>query len=306
MLFYRPVIVNCVNRETLKRFSLWAKARAFSSGERILFTMGVIKMKNIFIGLFFAVSFGSHAAAFSFKEIAAGQFTMGSPPSEINRDIDEGLVDVTISKSFEIMTTEVTQSQWFDVMGDNPSYFKEKKYCDDHQVVNGVELCPNNPVEKVAWNDVRQYIKKLNDGISGCHGMPRDASGCYRLPTEAEWGFAARGGTTSAHSFNEGIIDDYAWYLGNSDGQTHPVGLSRKNPYDLYDMHGNVWEWVQDRYRKTLPGGTDPLHVSSGPYRIIRGGSWGDDAQNLRSAVRDYDGPGFRFDHVGFRLVRTL
>ena len=310
MLFYRPVIVNCVNRETLKRFSLWAKARAFSSGsgERILFTMGVIKMKNLFIGLFFAVSFGSYAAAFSFKEIVAGQFTMGSPLSEIGRFSDEGPVDVTISKSFEIMTKEITQSQWFDVMGDNPSYFKEKKYCDDHQVINGVELCPNNPVEEVSWSDVQQYIKKLNDGISGCHGTPQDASGCYRLPTEAEWEFAARGGTgtTSAHSFNDGIIDDYAWHTGNSDGQTHSVGSRGKNPYDLYDMHGNVWEWVQDRYRKTLPGGTDPLHVSSGSFRIFRGGGWLYGVLGLRSADRNYDGPGFRFDHVGFRLVRTL
>ena len=267
--------------------------------------MGVIKMKNLFIGLFLAVSFGSYAAAFSFKEIAAGQFTMGSPPSEINRDSDEGPVDVTISKSFEIMTKEITQSQWFDVMGDNPSYFKKKKYCGDHQVINGVELCPNNPVEEVTWNDVQLYIKKLNDGISGCHGTPQDASGCYRLPTEAEWEFAARGGITSAYSFHEGVIDNYAWYWGNSDSQTHPVGLSRKNPYDLYDMHGNAWEWVQDRYRKTLSGGTDPLHVSSGSNRVIRGGSWNDNAQYLRSAYR-YDDHQGGDSSVGFRLVRTL
>ena len=286
--------------------SLWAKAWVLSSSGRILFTTGVIKMKNLFIGLFFAVSFGSHAAAFSFKEIAAGQFTMGSPLSGISRYSDEGPVDVTISKSFEIMTKEITQSQWFDVMGDNPSYFKEKQYCDDHQVINGVELCPNNPVEKVTWNDVQLYIKKLNDGISGCHGTPQDASGCYRLPTEAEWEFAARGGTTSAHSFNDGIIDDYAWHTGNSDGQTHPVGSRRKNLYDLYDMHGNVWEWAQDLYRETLPGGTDPLHASSGFFRIVRGGSWYSYAQNLRSADRSSDHRGYGSNVVGFRLVRTL
>ena len=270
--------------------------------------MGVIEIKNLFIGLFLAVSFGSHAAAISFKEIAAGHFIMGSPLSEIDQGSNEGQVDVMISKPFEIMTTEVTQSQWFEMTGDNPSYFKQKRHCDDHRVINGMELCPNNPVEKVTWNDVQRYINKLNDanGISGCHGTPQDASGCYRLPTEAEWEFAARGGTTSAYSFGEGVIDNYAWYRGNSGSQTHPVGSKGKNPYGLYDMHGNVWEWVQDEYRTILLGGADPQRSCSWSLCVIRGGSWNNGAQYLRSANRFHDDLGYRSDFVGFRLVRAL
>ena len=254
-----------------------------------------------------AGAIGPSGVALSLKRIEAGSFTMGSPVDEAYRHSDEDQVDVRISKSFEIMRTEVTQSQWFDVMGDNPSYFKNKGDCVGHWAI-GKGLCPNNPVESVSWNDIQRYIKKLNaaKGISGCHGTPQDASGCYRLPTEAEWEFAARGGTTSAYSFSDGILEDYAWYSRNSGDQTHPVGKLEGNPYGLFDMHGNVWEWVQDRYHRQLPGGPDPLRSSPGSHRVFRGGSWDSFARYLRSAYRDRDNPGYGYYCVGFRLVRTL
>ena len=243
----------------------------------------------------------------SFKTIQGGNFFMGSPRREADRDGDEDEVNVTITKSFEIMTKEVTQKQWFKVMGDNPSYFKRRQDCDGHRVINGVALCPNNPVERVSWSDVRRFIGKLNrdEGASGCRGTPQDDKGCYRLPTEAEWEFAARGRTMSAYSFGNDTIDDYAWYRDNSSGQAHPVGKLKPNPYGLFDMHGNVWEWVQDKYRNKLPGGVDPLHASSGSDRVIRGGSWYFSAQYLRSANRGGDHQGYGNSLVGFRLVRT-
>ena len=249
----------------------------------------------------------------SFKIIKRGNFVMGSPRSEADRNGNEGAINVTISKSFEIMTKEVTQKQWFKVMGYNPSYFKRRPYCDRHRVINGVALCPNNPVEGVSWRDVRRFIGKLNrdTGVFGCRGTPQDNKGCYRLPTEAEWEFAARGKTMSAYSFGSDTIGDYAWYRGNADNQTHPVGKLKPNPYGLFDMHGNVGEWVQDKHRRKLPGGVDPLHVASFPKRDfrsnrgIRGGSCYRFAQDLRSATRSAGNPGGRHYMVGFRLVRT-
>ena len=245
----------------------------------------------------------------SFQKIERGSFTMGSPSSENNRDSDEGQRQVAISKSFDIMTTEVTQMQWFLVTGSNPSRFKKPEDCDNHININGEGVCPNNPVERVSWNDVQTYITKLNDslGLSGCHGAPTDSKGCYRLPTEAEWEYATRGKTTSSYSFgsSSSSLGDYAWYYSNSDNKTHPVGLKRANPYGLYDVHGNVWELVQDKYNGTLPGGNDPLHTASGSNRVIRGGSWLISARRLRSAFRNYGSPDGRGNHVGFRLVRT-
>ena len=241
-----------------------------------------------------------------FQKISAGSFTMGSPESERYRGSDEAQVQVTISKPFEIMTKEVTQSQWVKVMGSNPSYFKSHGHCGNRDAKN--DMCPNHPVERISWDDVQEYIGKLNKalGLSGCDGTPSSSAGCYRLPTEAEWEYSARGGTTTAYSFgDDDSVGDYAWYSGNSDNQTHQVGLKDPNPKGLYDVHGNVWEWVQDRYTSNLPGGRDPLNTS-GSYRVIRGGSWSNNARNLRSANRRYDIPAFRSSNVGFRLVRTL
>ena len=239
---------------------------------------------------------------------------MGSPEGEARREKDEQQKEhVIISKTFEIMTTEVTQLQWFEVMETNPSFFKTSNYCDDYDPIN--KLCPNHPVEKVSWNDVQVFIKKLNDslGLYGCHGTPRDKSGCYRLPTEAEWEFAARGGTKTAYSFgnDDSILGDYAWYDKTSKDQTHPVGKLEKNPNGLYDMHGNVWEWVQDKHTENPQEHPawhldDPLHTSSGSARVIRGGSWDYDARYLRSANRAGDYPGHGSSYVGFRLLRML
>ena len=246
----------------------------------------------------------------SFQKISKGSFLMGSPQDEDNRDSNnEDQKRVIISKSFDIMTKEVSQMQWFLVMGVNPSKFKRPGDCDNHIRINREGFCPHNPVERVSWDDVQSYIKRLNDALNlrGCHGTPNDSKGCYRLPTEAEWEFAARGGAKTAYSFGNtsSLLKSYAWYWENSGKKTHPVGLKSPNPYGLYDVHGNVWEWVQDRYRNVLPGGIDPLHISSAPYRVLRGGSWNFGAQYLRSADRYDEYPESRDNYVGFRLVRT-
>ena len=252
---------------------------------------------------------------FDFVTIQAGTFKMGSPKREEYRWSDEDQVRVTISRSFEIMTKEVTQMQWFTIMGDNPSLFSERKYCEDDFIViqtfdeEKVSLCPNHPVETVSWNDIQVFIKKLNkqENLSNCNGTPDSASGCYRLPTEAEWEFAARSGSKTAYYFgnNPDDLHDHAWYWDNSNKQTHAVGLKTPNDNGLYDIHGNVWEWVQDKYTKRLSGGTNPLHTSSGSYRVFRGGSWGFNAEYLRSAGRYDVFADLRGSFIGFRLLRT-
>ena len=241
---------------------------------------------------------------------------MGSPLGELNRDNDEGndayedREEIKISRSFDIMTKEVTQKEWLFFMEGNPSHFNKPGHCDNHETIGGAELCPNNPVESVSWNDVQSFIKLLNNSLGQeyCRHAPRYISGCYRLPTEAEWEYAARGGTTTAYSYGDDplILGDYAWFSGNARYKTHPVGFKSPNPNGLHDTHGNVWEWVQDTYSFSLPTGTDPLREDSGSYRVVRGGSWGSYARNLRSAVRYSDPPGYGSRRVGFRLVRTL
>ncbi len=231
---------------------------------------------------------------------AAGKrFTMGSPEHEKYRAGDEDQVTVRFTRDFEMQTTEVTQLQWFEVMGTNPSKFKSEKYCKgEHREIEGVELCPHNPVEKVTWNEVQDFITKLN--------QQKNDGYTYRLPTEAEWEYAARAGTTTAYSFGKDSEDlgAHGWYWDNSNSRAHKVGQKNANAWGLYDVHGNVWEWVQDDYASDLPGGIDPLQ-SSGRYRVVRGGSWYYNARDLRSALRSYGYPGYRISLVGFRLLRT-
>ncbi len=243
---------------------------------------------------------------FKFIKISSGSFMMGSPSSEVGRDSDERQHRVTLTRDFEMQSTEVTQAQWYETMGENPSQFKESSHCpDEHRVVYSVELCPNHPVEKVSWNDVQGFLTRLNERLEW-------DSYEYRLPTEAEWEYAARAGTATAYSFgrNAGDLGRYGWYgwwdrSGNSEGRTHRVAGLGANPWGLYDMHGNVWEWVEDRYSDYSSGAvTDPL-VTGRSRRVLRGGGWYSDGRNLRSAFRYYNSPDYRGSDLGFRLLRT-
>ena len=206
------------------------------------------------------------------------------------------------------MDTEVTQKQWFQVTGKNPSKFKRSGDCDNWDKVN--MMCPDNPVESVTWYDVQEFIKTLNDsvGLRSCKGSLKDPSGCYRLPTEAEWEWAVRAETKTAYFFGNdpSKLGRYAIHYENSRSRTHKVKGDRlPNRWGLYDVYGNVLEWVQDGYRSELPGGRDPL-VTSGFFHVVRGGSWHTLAGGLRSANRYRGYPNSRSNVAGFRLVRTL
>ncbi len=207
--------------------------------------------------------------------IRPGKFLMGSE----NGDSDEKPVhEVTISRSFYLGKYEVTQAQWEAVMGSNPSCFK------------GATL----PVEQVSWEDCQKFIEKINSkGV-----------GTFRLPTEAEWEYACRAGTTGGYAGN---LDEMAWYDKNSGDMTHPVGTKKANPWGLYDMHGNVWEWCQDWYGP-YPGSAvqDPKGAAGGSYRVARGGCWYHDARICRSAARAGGSPSSRHYNLGFRLVRAV
>jgi formylglycine-generating enzyme required for sulfatase activity len=215
----------------------------------------------------------------TFVTLPAGSFQMGSTTG----DEDEKPVHKVTLSSFALMTTEVTQVQWRAVMGDNPSYFK------------GDDL----PVENVSWNDVQDFLRKLNQ---------RDPGKGYRLPTEAEWEYACRAGSTARWCFgdNESQLGDYAWYIANADGRTHPVGRKRANAWGLFDMHGNVWEWCQDWYGNYPSGDlTNPAGPTSGTYRVIRGGTWYSYSSSARCASRNTVTPPARYYAIGFRCART-
>lgn len=238
---------------------------------------------------------------FAFVPIPKGAFMMGSPESEIERSANEKQHRVELTKSFEMQSGSVTQRQWFLVTGKNPSFFKREEDCKDFGVeINGVSLCPHHPVENVSWDDVQEFIRKINQ---------LSAKNQYRLPTEAEWEYAARGGSEEAYFFGNHSkqLNEYGWYNQNSGNQTHEVATKRPNGYGLFDMHGNVGQWVQDRYDAYLDKSVeDPRGPDSGDNRVVRGGSWNDEAWKCRSAYRQYHSPDFRYYCNGFRLVRDL
>jgi len=217
--------------------------------------------------------------------IPPGDFMMGSPNHETDRTGDEFLHKVILTKAFFMQTTPVTQGQWKAVMGNNPSYFK-----------NGGDDCP---VEDVSWNYVHKFISNLNQ---------KEGSSKYRLPTEAEWEYACRAGSTTAYCFGDDEIrlKEYAWYKKNSDSKTHPVGLLKPNAWGLYDMHGNVLEWCQDWYGDYPSGAvTDPVSAN-GSGQVLRGGGWSSDARSCRTANRYNSSPINSGIISGFRLVRDL
>ncbi|MBI2375216.1 MAG: formylglycine-generating enzyme family protein [Deltaproteobacteria bacterium] len=243
--------------------------------------------------------------------IPAGTFTMGSPSGEPGRVSNETQHQVTLMRSFWLKATEVTQAEWRDVMGTNPSRFTT---CGD--------ACP---VEQVSWNDAVDYVNALSrrEGLPECYGGTVSARtfvglSCtgYRLPTEAEWEYATRAGTPTAlwNGALQGAgcsgganVDAVAWYCGNASSTSHPVALKPANAWGLYDVHGNVWEWVHDWYGN-YPGGaeTDPTGPSAGSSRVVRGGSRGSGAEICRSAQRDYYDPTGRYGGIGFRPSRSI
>ena len=212
--------------------------------------------------------------------IKGGTFQMG----------EEGIAipvhPVTLS-DFEIGKYPVTQAEWVKVMGNNPS--TSSKACDE---------CP---VETVSWNEVQEFLKKLNV----------QTGKKYRLPTEAEWEYAARGGQSGLNDNFEyagsNNIDEVAWYYENSGSKTHPVGLKKPNQLGLYDMSGNVWEWCNDWYGDYLAGAkTNPTGPEKGVYRVLRGGSWFFYVNHCRSGIRNWDNGGSRHYNYGFRVACSI
>ncbi|WP_321428805.1 formylglycine-generating enzyme family protein [uncultured Methanolobus sp.] len=256
----------------------------------------------------------TNSIGMQFMKIPAGDFMMGSNKYASEQPIHR----VSISKQFYFGKYPVTQKEWKAVMGSNPSRFKGD----------------NNPVENVSWNDVQEFVKKLNakEGVTA-----------YRLPFEAEWEYACRAGTTTRYFFGKNSsthtrlcglpywkeimkylhLDDisklkkYAWYSGhenhiewakdmdiiNEKGTTHPVGQKKPNPWSLYDLYGNVWEWMQDNWYGNYE--CELVYVIN-PYKPARGSSWINDASFCRSASRNGYSSSERYDNVGFRLLKTI
>ena len=219
--------------------------------------------------------------------IPAGSFQMGSPDSEQGRNDSEGPVHTVELDGFWMAKYEVTQEQYEAVMGKNPSHFKGAK----------------NPVEMVSWNDAADFCRKLADKVGRASSPARS----FRLPTEAEWEYACRAGTTTRFCFGDSDngLDEYAWYTANSGSKTHPVGEKKPNEWGLYDMHGNVWEWCGDWGADNYGAGPskNPTSPSSGSYRVWRGGCWNSPAWNCRSAKRYGIDPGYSNINLGLRAV---
>jgi len=222
-----------------------------------------------------------------FVLIPSGEFKMGRPRRGRFRDTDERQHKVTISRPFYIQTSELTQAQWEAVIGNNPSHFK-----------NCGEDCP---VEGISWDDCQEFIRRLNQ---------MEGTDKYRLPTEAEWEYACGAGNSTRFCFgdSDSQLGEYGWYVDNSGEQPHPVGQKEPNAWGLYDMHGNVWEWCQDWYKKKYPWRhtTDPKGPSHGLYRVTRGGGWFNEAMDCRSANRSSSPDYYGNYMIGFRLVRSL
>jgi len=255
-------------------------------------------------------------------QIPGGSFFMGSDSGNSN---ERPVHTVTLS-SFYMGKYEVTQEQWVAVMGSNPSAYKGSPASGENQW--------KRPVEQVSWYDALVFCNKLSmkEGLTPAYSIsgstdptvwgtvPRDwdstwnavtivaGSTGYRLPTEAQWEYAARGGYGSPGNYTysgSNTVDDVAWYIDNSGYKTHEVGKKAPNGLGLYDMSGNVWEWCWDWYGDySSSAQTNPTGAATGTYRVARGGGWYSDASITRSVLRDYGNPHIRVSHVGFRLSR--
>ncbi len=213
--------------------------------------------------------------------IPAGSFTMGSPFHEKGRQADEFPHEVKLSRPFYIGMTEVTQTQWTEIMGINRSNFKSGDL----------------PVEKISWQDAVLFCKKLSvkEGKT------------YRLPTEAEWEYACRAGSPDAFG-GAGNLADVAWFANNSGDTTHPPGGKLPNAWGIYDMHGNVSEWCADIYDPEYPHESveNPTGPAKGPARVIRGGAWDSFPPGCRAAARSSAPPSYQFTQTGLRVVMEI
>ncbi|MCX7885763.1 MAG: formylglycine-generating enzyme family protein [Verrucomicrobiae bacterium] len=213
--------------------------------------------------------------------VPPGKFVMGS-----NRtDSEKPLRTVQIAKSFYLGKYEVTQQQWETLMGSNPSYFKG----------------PKNPVDQVTWDECQLFVAKLNE---------KDNRFTFRLPSEAEWEYACRAGSTNdfCHGNSESALLEYAWFIANETGTSQPVGRKKPNAWGFYDMHGNVWEWCQDIYHPSYdnaPADGSARLDGATTNRVLRGGSWYSTAFAVRSANRGRAPPTFRGVVYGFRVAAT-
>ncbi|MDH3349214.1 MAG: formylglycine-generating enzyme family protein [Desulfobulbaceae bacterium] len=215
-----------------------------------------------------------------FIRVTGSCYSMGSPTSEKGRGNDERQHEACVD-DFWIAIHEVTQSQWKKIMGSNPSINRKGN---------------SYPVENISWEDAVAFAKKINNKA----GMG------FRLPTEAEWEFAARAGTTTLYS-GSSSPDKVAWYYNNSSLASHPVGVKKPNKFGIYDMSGNVWEWCLDWYGKNYSRGSDnPQGPVKGIKKVSRGGSWSGNPEDIRVARREKDTPGAHYSDVGFRLVMSV
>ncbi len=242
-------------------------------------------------GLWMTLIFKDKEVKQTFRWIEPGTFLMGSPKNELERLDDEIQHPVTLTQGYWLAETACTQALWQAVMGNNPAAFQES---------------PNNPVEMVSWDDVQRFIAQLNGLVPGLNAC---------LPTEAQWEYACRAGTTTPFSFGENITPEQVNYAGDypyADGEkglyretTVPVGSLPPNPWGLFEMHGNVWEWCSDWYDGGYPyeAVIDPGGPTEGAYRVLRGGSWFFNGGYARSAFRLRFSPDFRYQDIGFRLA---
>lgn len=259
--------------------------RSYLKKEEIEDPYGISKPENPEI----PEPFTSFSTGMGFMLIPAGEFEMGSPFEDENGlDFEHPTHKVTLKTPFYMSKYQVTQKHWKKIMGSNPSHFKGE----------------DRPVEMVSWDDVQEFIKKLNE---------KESTDKYRLPSEAEWEYACRAGTQTTYFFGNDAakLTEYAWYTENSGSKTHPAGMKKPNLWGLYDMNGNVWEWVQDSWHENYNespsnGSAWEDREEEKPYRLSRGGSWFCTIDFCRSASRFRRDPEKKISNMGFRLLREI
>ncbi len=225
------------------------------------------------------------------KDKFPASFTMGSDAKDAPAT-EKPPIKITLKTPFAISRYEVTQELYQHVMGANPSKWKGRR----------------NSVEEVSWNDAQEFCKKLTAELRKSKQIGEDE--VIRLPSEAEWEYACRAGTSTRWSFGDKFEDlkDHAWFTGNAKGEDPPVGKKKPNPWGLYDMHGYVWEWCADAWSPTHEGAAgdgSPRVSETAKERVLRGGSWGDKADLTRSATRSAAKVDYKDDRIGFRCVKA-